>query len=311
MKKVAFIMGAGHSGSTLLDLILGSHPDAFSLGEFLSIPLKRKGGRYPKEICGICGEGCAFWGEIASLPEFQSYFEWGDSTHWFTARLYRHFGSFLCNIYQRLFEWTGAKVLVDSSKKVWWIRRQLRPFWFWQDITPFLIYLCRDGRAVVASYLRKYPERGVSALAQKWVQDTLDMEQYYQSFAKSRRLRVRYEELATAPERVIRSVCRALNVSYEPAMLHYWRHDHHIVSGNANTRSLLFRYREQFGHNLTERWEQVNVEVLGTGLGFYDQLGLAIRPDERWQHELSREQLAVFRSIAGKVNEAYAYSSER
>ena len=32
--KVVFIMGAGHCGSTLLDLIVGSHSNAFSLGEF-------------------------------------------------------------------------------------------------------------------------------------------------------------------------------------------------------------------------------------------------------------------------------------
>ena len=31
--KVAFILGTGHCGSTLLDLILGSHSKLFSLGE--------------------------------------------------------------------------------------------------------------------------------------------------------------------------------------------------------------------------------------------------------------------------------------
>ena len=31
--QIVFIMGPGHCGSTLLDLILGSHSDCFSLGE--------------------------------------------------------------------------------------------------------------------------------------------------------------------------------------------------------------------------------------------------------------------------------------
>ena len=37
-KKVVFILGIGRSGSTLLDLMLGSHPQGFSLGEISKLP---------------------------------------------------------------------------------------------------------------------------------------------------------------------------------------------------------------------------------------------------------------------------------
>ena len=37
-KKVIFIMSAGHSGSSLLSLILGSHSEGFSAGELCNLP---------------------------------------------------------------------------------------------------------------------------------------------------------------------------------------------------------------------------------------------------------------------------------
>lgn len=157
-------MAAGHTGSTLLDLILGSHPLAFSLGE-LQIVTKQVHNTaegFP-HICGVCAQECEFWNRKVSLPVLQSYFGW-KSYNRLTSALYWRFGSFICDIYEHLFEWSGADVLIDSSKEVWWIRRQLKPFWFWRKTTPFLIHLCRDGRAVTASYLRKYPKRGIVSI---------------------------------------------------------------------------------------------------------------------------------------------------
>lgn len=42
-------------------------------------------------------------------------------------------------------------------------------------------------------------------------------------------------------------------------------------------------------------------------LTYYDKVGPSIKLDLRWLHELGPEELAVFDSIAGKVNEPYAY----
>ncbi len=37
-KKVIFIMSSVHYGSSLLSLILGSHPECFSAGELVGLP---------------------------------------------------------------------------------------------------------------------------------------------------------------------------------------------------------------------------------------------------------------------------------
>lgn len=296
-------MGAGHCGSTILDLILGSHSQAFSLGEFRSLSQSIKGKTFCEAICGICGDACSFWNQSASLPILNSYFCWGANSNHIIKRLYWHFGSFRCNMYDWLFHWSGANILIDSSKTVGWIRRQLRPFWFWRDITPFLIYIHRDGRAVVNSFLRKYPQQGITHLTEKWVKTTMAMENFFNAFPQDQRLKLSYEELATTPENTINAVCRVLRLSFEPAMLLYWQHQHHVVQGNSGTRSLILKYREQFnGGN-----SSLLPAMLQTNQIYYEQLGLAIKLDLRWQDELSQNDLKIFDSIAGKLNKKYAF----
>lgn len=293
-------MGIGHSGSTLLDLILSSHPRAFSLGEFWYFPEKLKD---PSGICSLCGTKCPFWYKQASLELIQKYFRWGDGKNRKLFSLYTYLGSFRCNIYKHLFDWTDADLLVDSSKKIPWIRRQLRPFWYWRNMKPFLIYVCRDGRAVVNSYLRKYPSDSMAVAARNWAKKVLMMERYFESFPEESRIKISYEKLVTNPEDVIRHLCQSLNLSYHPEMLKYWKHEHHPVNGNAGTYSLVLKYQNKKGEQPTERTQK----SIGLEPSFYERLGFQIRLDLRWQHELSRDQLEIFESIAGKVNQAYIY----
>jgi len=53
-----FIASLGHSGSTLLDLMLGSHPRLVSLGE-VHATIARAGEPQNPCTCGKPAEGCA------------------------------------------------------------------------------------------------------------------------------------------------------------------------------------------------------------------------------------------------------------
>lgn len=294
-RKVVFIMGNGHSGSTLLELILGSHPEVFGLGEIVNATraVDQKGGGAPK-LCRICEGECAFWNRKADLAVLRRLFSrrnWLAALRGELARWHR-------NLYDHLFDWTGARILVDGSKRVSWITRQLRPSWRWRDTDPVLLYIVRDGRAVVNSKLRKYPEKTIDQEVRHWQRIVDNMEALYARFPPQRRYRLHYEDLARQPERTIRALCDFLGLGFQDAMLRYWEHEHHTTFGNASTRSLIARYREQFGSG-------------GAGGGaltharhgsHYEQVGLAIRLDERWKRELSAEQLAVFEKLGGEAN---------
>ena len=59
-----FICAAGHSGSTLLDLLLGAHPQGFSLGEITQLPKNIS----LDSVCS-CNEKlseCAFWHPVVT-----------------------------------------------------------------------------------------------------------------------------------------------------------------------------------------------------------------------------------------------------
>lgn len=293
-KKVVFIMGSGHSGSTLLDLTLGSHSWGFSLGEFSSLSRLMKDGKLPLALCKICGEECKFWNKSVSIPILESYFRSGDKRNKLAEKIYDRFGSIRRNIYNDLFEWTGSKILIDSSKSISWIRRQLLPFWHWVYQKPFLIYICRDGRAIVNSYLRKYPDKNVKDAAKGWVRLTEKMEQFFDQFPSERRTRISYESLATQPDKTLSSLCNFLGVVYEPEMLQYWMHDHHVLHSNSRARSPIVRYQQLKTKNIPVSEEPK----------------LGIHLDLKWKQELSSENLEIFETIAGNLNRHYAYEEK-
>lgn len=287
-------MGNGHSGSTLLELILGSHPRVRALGELNNLHKALDHGEAGNpRLCHVCEGPCEFWNARVDYRVLRRHV----SRRGVFAPVVRAASRFGNSLYLHLFERSGADILVDGSKSVSWISRQVRPRWNWQGITPFLLYIVRDGRAVVNSRLRKYPDRSIEQEARHWKRVTERGNAYYDSFPADRRYRIAYEELATRPAEVISRLCAALQIDFDPSMLRYWEHDHHTTFGNTATRSLIARYRTQFGSGAE------TVEITRARHGdHYDQIGLAIRLDERWKRELSEDQLAVFESIGGDLN---------
>lgn len=301
-KKVVFIMGPGHCGSTLLDLLLGSHSQCFSLGELYRIKglLDRPSDSYQK-ICGVCLGPCDFWNKRAGLPVLRMSFA-GQNRLRSTVRKISHY---TYNPYKFIARWSGKPILIDSSKYPAWIERQLHPAYIWRGIKPYLIYMCRDGRAVVNSYYRKYPERGIINIIESWKHRIETMNALFARFPKNDKIRVQYEELAARPEPVIRALCRFLKIEYEEPMLRYWMHDHHHVMGNGGTRSLMFKYRETLGTDSEALRKRQAEAKQFYDASYYDGMEPGIRLDERWRVELSPEHREQFEALAGEINRPF------
>lgn len=291
-------MSPGHSGSTLLDLILGSHSTGFSLGEIGSLPKKMDGRSLPDSVCGICEDICPVWDPPEIRRILERYFRWSVSPLRPLRNIAARFGAARGDLYGEVLHRTGAEMAVDSGKRPSWIRRQLRFGWQWRRRRAHLVFLHRDGRAVVNSLLRKYPDRGAETVSRGWMSSIEAMERFYESFAAADRSRVAYEDLAASPRKTFEALCERIGIEFEPAMLAYWSHDHHIVHGNAGTRSLIHRYRQ-------------STPTGGDDNDFYHQVGLAIRLDLRWHEELDPAALDTFERVAGKVNRRYAREGER
>ena len=94
-------------------------------------------------------------------------------------------------------------------------------------------------------------------------------------------------------------------------MLAYWKPEHHHVFGNAGTRSLIFKFRKQFGYQMTEDRQQDEQKETYYGNNYYQDLNLAIKLDQRWKEELSQDQLQIFERIAGNLNQPIVSHIER
>ena len=302
-RKVVFVTGVGHCGSTLLDLLLGSHSQGFSLGEWRSLHRAFAPGSSGRVSCGVCGEDCEFWNQEDRLSVLRRYFAGAGSRNWFSRRAYWFLANYKLSIYREFFAWTGAIVLVDSGKSISWIARQHRPAVRWRAVDPYLVFIHRDGRAVVNSYLRKYKQsRTTEDVVNFWVAETRRIEDYYAHYDPERRFALAYEDLATSPADIMQSVCAWLDIDFEPGMLDFWEHGHHIIGGNYGVRSQLVSGAKRVRNKPQN--ESVHAQPAHSQ---HPAFTPSIRLDLRWKSELGQERLATFEKIAGSANEPYAH----
>lgn len=272
-RTTIFIAGAGHSGSTLLGLLLGSHPEAFYAGEAAKTRFLGD-GRKPehKRVCKLCGPDCPVWGDFVVREE--------------------------PDLYEQLARTTGASTVIDSTKNLNWLTRQSQAVQI-HGGRAALIFLQRDGRAVINSRVRKYPEREPRQLIASWVQRMNDTQAFFDAF-EGRKTVVRYEELASAPRRTLRTTCAALDVPFDDAMLDFAAREHHVLGGNNGTQW-------QVGRRLDETF----VELSDRTREYYGEHPEGIVLDLRWLDELPAHVLHLFEREAAPWSTKLAWPVER
>ena len=165
--RIIYIVGAGRSGSTVLDTVLGSHPDAISVGELSNL---HRSAWINNEFCA-CGEpadGCGFWNEVretwlnatrgASVENYlgmQARFERfrpaamlrTEAASLFSTAAARRYLEQTGSLYESIAAVSRRRVIVDSSKT------PLRARWLARlpGVDLRLVHLVRDSRAVAWS----------------------------------------------------------------------------------------------------------------------------------------------------------------
>jgi hypothetical protein len=166
--KVIYIVGAGHSGSTLLDRILETSDNSFSVGELMSIC------KYERLIEEGETDFWKFWKRILSKTGFPPFFEhksFSGKLKFFIGPLFNisfnKFDNF--QFYLEVLKQNKTKdIIIDSSKDI----NRLISLNKNKNIDLHIIHLVRDVRGFANSIIRRnnrvYKKPNILIIFLKW-----------------------------------------------------------------------------------------------------------------------------------------------
>lgn len=234
--SIVYIAGMPHSGSTLLDLMVSTHSQIFSVGEAFQLADYAHTRRTKNEQTKLgnectCGAGtvwqCTFWPEVDRLMRSRSGKGLRDlDIQSPDARAFHQDNKLL---FDAVAEISGARVIVDSSK----LGRRLGAL-IASDFAPVVpIYLHRDPRGQIYSVIRRTRQRMLRP-ALRYCRETI------QTAALLRRhphISVVYEDLVMHPAEQMQKIMEGIGLPFESAQLDWHEPVRHNLSGNAMRRS--------------------------------------------------------------------------
>jgi hypothetical protein len=322
MFRLAYISAASHSGSTLLAMLLGSHPEVCTVGE---IKANKLGD--PERYRCSCGElirKCSFWRNVSARMAERG-FEYEvtrarTSIHGSEDRYIQrlltplHRGPILetCRdlalglypgwwhhlrvtqarnaaLVRTLLEISGEKIVVDSSK----IGLRLKYLLKNRDLDVRVIRCIRDGRGVALTYMdpsnfadARDPKLRVGGTGDERSGPRMSMTRAAREWRRSN------EEAENVLAGLDRS--RWIEVRYEQV----------CADPKAALRRLC-EFLEINPERIVDNFRAVEQHVVGNGMRL-DKTS-EIRLDERWRTHLTPEQLQEFDRVAGDLNRKYGY----
>lgn len=218
--KIIYIASLSHSGSTLLDLLLGSNPRVISLGE-IYYSLTAFDRPQPACLCGAEVPECPVWGPAKRAHDRSPGMPYAES--------YRIVMDAVDALYGE------DRVIVDSSK----YRRGLRSLLELYPDRTCALYLVRDVRSWIASQqsrtdlagwarLRK---RFYARLGLKWFRNNRRLKLALDA-QDVRYRQVGYEDLCFNPEARLGEICEFVGVPYSDRMLRPANALGHVLRAN-------------------------------------------------------------------------------
>jgi hypothetical protein len=319
---VVYLLAASHSGSTLLALLLASHPEICTTGE-LKVTSLGDPNRY-RCSCGVPIRQCPFWADVVRTMSARGVpFDIARATthltagaSWYEERLlgpivrhsalevFRDLALALSPTWRRrlsefhrsnealvraLCERTGSRMVVDSSKVGIRLKYLLRN----PGLDLRVIRLVRDGRAVALTYTDsdEYADASSAHLRRGGSGDgrPRDHLTFRDGAHEWRRSNEEGDALLSTLD-----PARHTTVTYEQLC--------------ANPQAVLASLWSFLGvapAALDPFWRARSRHIIGNGMRF-DSTG-DVRLDDRWKTRLDRSALATFDAEAGALNRRFGY----
>jgi hypothetical protein len=301
--RVVYVAGSGHTGSTLLALMLDEHPQIVSVGETAVKPKIRRRGDAPKQpcSCGATVEACAFWSGIFEhvrrsghdmgpdrwtndyrsehplvhrvLTRESSYRPVAATQRWLNAHLPAHAARMrradAVNVafVRAALDVANADVFCDTTKHTLRLARLLAI----PELDVRVITLVRDVRGYVSSAKRRGYR--IQDAAWTWRRDQEVIARLTEGLTPERRHVLRYEELCADPADTLRRLHAFCGVDEHPPVASM-RSDSHHVLGNSM---------------------RLNGRI-------------TVRLDESWKQKLAADEQQLVLDIAGPLNRRFGYA---
>jgi hypothetical protein len=320
--RLVYLLGPSHSGSTLLALLLGSHPEIATVGELKQTSLGDL-ERY-RCSCGVEILHCPFWSAVRDdLRKGGWAFTPGDGstdlvagTGPYVRRLLRplHRGSAFelgrdlalhtapswrghlarwqranARLAEAVSRLTGKKVVVDSSKIGIRLKYLLRN----PALDVRVVRVIRDGRAVMLTYMD--PARFADAREERLRGGGSGGDRTGERLSAAR---------AAREWRRSNEEAACLLRGLPAAAWREVRYEHLCADPQATLRPVLDWLGVDGGASLV--LARGGYHVVGNGMRLDSTR--EVRLDERWKTALDREALGTFDAVAGALNRGLGYA---
>ena len=146
-------------------------------------------------------------------------------------------------------------------------------------LNPWYIYLHRDGRDVACSFKKAIVgEKHVYHIARQWKSDQEKSLEAEQNIPSDRVINVKYRDLITDTESILRKVCSFLNVPFNQNMLDYFHAEESLKTARSG-----------------KMWQNLSQPIMA---GNYN----------KYLKELTPEEIRIFENVAGDTLEKLGYA---
>ena len=265
------IRSLSYTGTTWLNLVLGTSSDAFAIGPPDRLfRLLEHGVAQQGPPCRVCGDPCSLWDSI--LPRIDPE----------------------KNVYRQVSELTGCSHVVINNPAIGKARDHLD-----ESVDVKRIFVVRDGRGTIHSYRRYSPDKSMKE-AINWFLPAAKA--LHAMTASSDSPILRFEDLIVSPEVALQEVASYSGLQLPDNAHLYWEHDLHPVAGNAGAIAMrklhmgqpVSKDRPDFMARYDRLVESMGRQAL----------------EEEWKKTWTPEELNAFDRKAGAFNAGFNYDRD-
>jgi len=231
-----FVIGSPRSGTTLLRLMLTCHPEIVIPPESgFALWLCDRFGNWDGDTGS---ELDSFLNQLYRTRKFETWgLEFDELSHFIQTAKPRTYARLVASVYRCYATLQGKPQAMWGDKNNYYLHHIDQLHALFPD--AYFVHIVRDPRSIVCSYIElaqremtslyapKLP-RTVEKAIQVWVEDIHTILGSFERINWRRTVELRFEDLVNDPRSNLSRVCNLLGVTFEPAMLDYYKRNRDV-----------------------------------------------------------------------------------